>query len=100
MGSGLEAGGGFPLSGLVGWPAASCQACRLGNRDFFLLPVKGLISDFFDFSSILVENVGFGASPARTSVASIPAVFLRFFVNVTFPEQHDCVWFFHDFSSK
>ena len=36
----------------------------------------GLISGFcFDFSSVFIENGGFGASLLRTSVASIPAVF-------------------------
>ena len=35
----------------------------------------GLISGFFHFSYIFIESWGFAASPARTSVASIPAIF-------------------------
>ena len=33
----------------------------------------GLISDIFVLSLVFVGNMGFGASPLRTSVASIPA---------------------------
>ena len=36
-----------------------------------------------------VENGGFGASPARTSVASFPAGGFFFVVNVTVTEKHD-----------
>ncbi len=51
------------------------------------LPVKGLISGFFDFSMDLVENGGFGASPIRTSVASFPAVFSFLFCLCHFCEK-------------
>ena len=49
----------------------------------------GLISGFFDFSSVFIENLGFGASPVRTSVASFPAGGFFFVVNVTFVKKHD-----------
>jgi len=51
-----------------------------------LLPVKGLISGFFDFSMDLIENGGSGASPIRTSVASLLPFF---FFYVTFVKEHD-----------
>ena len=60
----------------------------------------GLISDLFDFSYVFIENGGFGASPVRTSVASIPAGGFFFVVNVTFEEKHALLLFFNDFSSK
>ena len=46
----------------------------------------GSISVSFDFAMVFVENGGFGASPLRTSVASIPAVSF-FLVYVTFEEN-------------
>ena len=62
---------------VLGISTALEEQFRLGNRVFFLLPVKGLISVFFlHLSMDLLENVSFGASPVRTSVASIPAFFL------------------------
>ena len=51
---------------------------RLRNREKFLWLTGGRFPDFFDLSLVFVENGGFGASPARTSVASIPAVFFFF----------------------
>jgi len=47
------------------------------------------------FSYIFIENAGFGASPARTSVASFPAG--GFFFNVTFEEAPDCFVIFPQF---
>ena len=41
----------------------------------------------FFFSMDFIENGGFGASPIRTSVASIPAGFFFLILNVTF-EKH------------
>ena len=49
----------------------------------------GLISGFFDFSSVFIENGGLGASPLRTSVASFPAGGFFFLVNVTFAKKQD-----------
>ena len=62
---------------------------------FFSLPLKGLISVFFDFAMDLIENEG--ASPIRTSVASFPAGGF-FFVNVTLAKKHENSCFFNDFS--
>ena len=47
----------------------------------------------FDLSSVFIENMGYGASPLRTSVASIPATCF-FLSSVTFEETPD---FFNDF---
>ena len=48
----------------------------------------GLISGYFNFLSFFVENRGFGASPARTSVASFPAGGFFSFLNVTLEDKH------------
>ena len=49
----------------------------------------GLISGFFNLSSVFIENGGFGASPLRTSVASIPAGDFFFVLNTAVEETPD-----------
>ena len=48
----------------------------------------GLISGFFQFSWVFIEHVSFGASPFRTSVASIPARVFFFFCVMSLLKKH------------
>ena len=54
-------------------------------------PQLGIWVDFLifvDFRLVFIENVDFGASPARTSVASFPAGGVFFVVKGPFDETH------------